>query len=71
VHVVDGAPEDVRDNLRGRRLVPLALRRRPERDDDLAEDVELDGRDLVVAGELQVGVDQLRLPKVVRASIVG
>ena len=68
---VDVAAEDVRDDLRGGRLVALALRRRPERDDDLAEDVELDGRDLVVARELQVGVDQLRLAEVVRAGVEG
>ena len=69
VHHVDVAVEDVRHDLRRRRLVALALRRRAERDDDLAEDVELDGRDLVVAGELEVGVDQLRLPEVVRARV--
>ena len=66
---VDVAVEDVRDDLRRRRLVALALRRRAERDDDLAEDVELDRRDLVVAGELEVGVDQLRLAEVVRARV--
>ena len=69
VHDVDVAAEDVGDDLRRRRLVPLSLRRRAERDDDLAEDVELDRRDLVVAGELQVGVDQLRLAEVVRAGV--
>jgi hypothetical protein len=49
VHVVDRAAEDVGHDLRRGRLVPLSLWRRAERDDDLAEDVELDGRDLVVA----------------------
>jgi hypothetical protein len=40
-----------------------------ERDDDLAEDVELDRRHLVVAGELQVRVQELRLPEVVRPGV--
>ncbi len=61
--------EDVGDDHRGGRLVPLALRRRAERDDDLAEDVELHRRDLVVPGELQLGVDQPRLGEVVRAGV--
>ena len=69
VHVVDRALEDVGDDLRRRRLVPLALRRRAERDDDLAEDVELDRRDLVVARELQLRVDHARLAEVVRAGV--
>src|SRR5207302_10534223 len=69
VDVGDGAVEDLGDDLRGGRLVALALRRRSERDDDLAEDVELDRRDLVVAGELQLGVDEPRLPEVVRARV--
>ena len=54
---VGRAAEDVGDDLRGRRLVALALRRRAERDHDLAEDVELDGRDLAVARELQLRVE--------------
>jgi hypothetical protein len=58
VHVVDRAAEDVGDHLGGRRLVALPLRRRAQRDDDLAEDVELHGRYLVVARELQLWVDQ-------------
>ena len=66
---VDVAAEDVRDDLGRSRLVALALRRRAERDDDLAEDVELDGRDLVVPRELQVGVDQLGLAEVVRPGV--
>ena len=61
--------EDVGDDLRGDRLVPLPLRRRPERDDDLAEDVELHRRHLVVARELQLRVDQARLAEVVRARV--
>ena len=69
VHVVDRAAEDVGDDLRRRRLVALPLRRRAERDDDLAEDVELDGRDLVVARELQLRVDHPRLAEVVRARV--
>src|SRR5581483_11649507 len=69
VHVVDGAFEDVGDDLRGSRLVPLALRRRAERDDDLAEAVELHRRDLVVAGELQLRIEQARLAEVVRAGV--
>ena len=69
VHVVDRAVEDVGDDLRRRRLVPLPLRRRAERDDDLAEDVELDRRDLVVARELQLRVDEPRLAEVVRAGV--
>src|SRR5207244_6068448 len=40
-----------------------------EGDDDLAEDVELDRRDLVVAAELQIRVQQLRLAEIVRAGI--
>ena len=67
--VVGRAAEDVGDDLRGRRLVPLPLRRRAERDHDLAEDVELDRRDLVVARELQRRVDVLRLGEVVRARV--
>ena len=66
---VDVAAEDVRDDLRRGRLVPLALRGRPERDDDLAEDVELDRRDLVVPRELEVGVEELRLAEVVRPRV--
>ena len=61
--------EDVGDDHRRRRLVALALRRRAERDDDLAEDVELHRRDLVVARELELGVDQPRLAEVVRAAV--
>ena len=69
VDVVGRDAEDVGDDLRGRRLVPLPLRHRAERDDDLAEDVELHRRDLVVARELQLGVEQLRLAEVVRARV--
>ena len=69
VHLVDRAADDVGDDLGGRRLVALTLRRRAERDDDLAEDVELHRRHLVVPGELQLGVDQLRLAEVVRARV--
>src|SRR5204863_1049162 len=69
VDVVDGAAEDVGDDLRRRRLVALSLRRRAERDDDLAEDVELDRRDLVVPRELELRVDQPRLAEVVRAGV--
>src|SRR5579862_7383658 len=58
VHVVDRAPEDVGDDLGRGGLVTLALRRRAEGDDDLAEDVELDGRDLVVPRELQLRIDE-------------
>ena len=66
---VDVALEDVGDDLRRRRLVALALRRRAERDDDLAEDVELHRRDLVVPRELQLRVDHPRLAEVVRARV--
>ena len=66
---LDRAVEDRGDDLRGRRLVALTLRRRAERDDDLAEDVELADRDLVVARELQVLVEDLRLAEVVRARV--
>ena len=69
VHVVGRDAEDVRDDLRGRRLVALALRHGAERDDDLAEDVELHRRHLVVAGELELRVEQLRLAEVVRAGV--
>src|SRR3954453_14883455 len=69
VYVVHRAAEDVRNDLRSRGLVPLALRRRAEGDDDLAEDVELHGRDLVVPAELQLGVDHPRLAEVVRAGV--
>ncbi len=62
-------PSSSATTCRGRRLVPLTLGRRSERDDDLAEDVELDGRDLVVARELQVGVDVPRLREVVRPRV--
>ena len=66
---VDVAAEDVGHDLRRRGLVPLPLRRRAERDDDLAEEVELDRRHLVVPRELQVGVDQLGLAEVVRPGV--
>ena len=69
VDVVGRDAEDVGDDLRRGRLVALALRRRAERDDDLAEDVELDRRHLVVARELQLRVDELRLAEVVRAGV--
>ena len=69
VDVVGADAEDVGGHLRRDRLVPLALRDRAERQDDLAEDVELDRRHLVVPGELQVGIEQLRLAEVVRARI--
>jgi hypothetical protein len=69
VDVVDRAVEDVGHDLRRGRLVPLPLRRRAERDDDLAEDVELDRRDLVVARELELGVDEARLAEVVRTRV--
>ena len=66
---VDVAAEDVGDDLSRGRLVTLALRGRPERDDDLAEDVELDRRDLVVPRELKVGIQELGLAEVVRAGV--
>src|SRR4051794_11102184 len=69
VHVVHRALEDVGDHLCSRRLVTLTLWRRTERYDDLAEDVELHRRDLVVARELQLGVDHPRLAEVVRARV--
>ena len=69
VDVVGRAPEDVGDHLRRRRLMALPLRHGAERDDDLAEDVELDRRDLVVAGELQLGIQDHRLSEVVRARV--
>ena len=69
VDVVGADAEDVGGHLRRDRLVPLALRDRTERQNDLAEDVELDRRHLVVPRELQVGIEQLRLPEVVRARI--
>ncbi len=49
--------------------MPLSLRDGAESDDDLAEDVELDHRRLVVARELQLGVEELRLAEVVRAGV--
>ena len=45
------------------RLVALPLRDGAERDDDLAEDVELHRRRLVVAGELELGVQERDWPK--------
>src|SRR5581483_11047184 len=71
VNRVEVAVEDVGDDLGSGRLVSLPLRRRPEGDDDLAEDVELHRRDLVVAGELQLRVDETRLAEVVRAGVEG
>ena len=59
VHLVGRAAEDVGDHLGGGRLVALSLRHGPERDHDLAEDVELHGRRLVVARELELRVEQL------------
>ena len=52
-------------------VVSLALRRRPERDDDLPEDVQLDRGDLVVARELELRVQETRLPEVVGARVEG
>ena len=49
------------------RLVALPLRHGAEREDDLAEDVELDRRHLVVPRELELGVEERRLAEVVRA----
>ena len=69
VDVVGRAAEDLRDDLRRRRLVSLPLRHRAERHHDLAEDVELDRRDLVVAGELQLRVEDHRLAEVVRSGV--
>ena len=69
VHLVRRAAEDVGDDLRRRGLVPLALWHRSEGHHDLTEDVKLDGRDLVVAGELQLGVQDHRLPEVVRPGV--
>ena len=69
VHLVGRAAEDVGDDLRRRRLVALPLRHRPERDDELAEDVELHRRRLVVPGELQLRVEQRRLAEVVRPGV--
>ena len=71
VYVVGRDVEDVRDDLRCSRLVALALRRRPDGDDDLAEDVELDRRDLVVPRELELRVDERRLAEVVRPRVEG
>ncbi len=65
------AAEDVGDDLGGGRLVALALRRRPEVDGELAVDVEFGDRRLAVAGEGQVGVDDLRLAEVVGAGVEG
>jgi hypothetical protein len=67
--IVGRDSESIGDDLRCGRLVALSLRNRAERDDDLAEDVELDRRHLVVAGELQVRIQELRLPEVVRARV--
>src|SRR4029079_18968485 len=69
VHLVGRAAEDVRDDLGRRRLVPLHLRYGTERDYDLAEDVELHRRRLVVPRELQLRVEQCRLAEVVRPGI--
>ena len=69
VHVVGRDAEDVGDDLGGDRLVALALRGRAERDDDLAEDVELHARHLVVARELEIRVQELGLPEVVRPRV--
>ncbi len=69
VHVVGGDAEDVGDDLGGDGLVALALRGRSEGDDDLAEDVELDARHLVVARELEIRVQELGLAEVVRPRV--
>ena len=69
VHLLGRAAEDVGHDLRRRRLVPLSLRDGAERDDDLAEDVELDRGGFVVARELEVRVQQGRLPEVVRPRV--
>ena len=69
VHVIGRATEDLGDDLRRRRLVSLPLRHGAERHHHLAEDVELHGRDFVVPGELQLGVDDHRLAEIVRTGI--
>ena len=69
VHLLGRAAEDVGDHLSGRRLVALALRHRAEGDDDLAEDVELDGCRLVVPRELEIRVQERRLAEVVRPRV--
>src|SRR5207342_1604273 len=57
------------DDLRRGRLVTLPLRDGAERDDDLAEDVELHGGRLVVPGELEVGIQERGLTEVVRPRV--
>ena len=57
VDVVGADAEDVGGDLRRDRLVSLALRHRPERQNDLAEDVELDRRHLVVARRTEVRIE--------------
>src|SRR5205085_5463208 len=69
VHVVWRAAEDVRHDLRRGRLVALTLRDGAEGDDDLAEDVELHRRHLVVPGELELRVQERRLAEVVRPRV--
>ncbi len=69
VHVVGRAAEDVGHDLGGDRLVALPLGHGAERHDQLAEDVELDRGHLVVARELQLGIEDHRLPEVVRPGV--
>ena len=61
--------EFVGHHLRRRCFVALAGGCRAEHDDHRAVEIELDGRNLGIAGEREVGIDDARLAEVVGAGI--
>src|SRR5208337_2082479 len=61
--------EHIGDDLRRGSLVSLALRTRPDRHNYFAVDIELAVCALRVTGKRRVGIDDLRLPKIIRSRI--
>src|ERR1700737_237798 len=57
--------QHISDNLRGGRLVSLALRAGADRDHDLAVDIQLTVGALRIAGKWRAGIYDLRLAKIV------
>ncbi len=56
--------EDIGNDLRRRRFVTLALGTRTYRDDDLAIDIQLTICALGISGKRRIGIDDLRLAKI-------